>query len=96
MERNKNKIVIDIDDDLQLVAEKSFFPREISVYLTKKGRWIQDLALVGQHYEIDRRDYTFDYSDQFTVKVWGVNYYEDFTEEFLIPLYRGEDDSYPV
>lgn len=96
MEHNENKIVIDLDGDLQLVAEKSFFPREISVYLTKKGRWIQDLALVGQHYEIDRRDYTFDYSDQFSVKVWGVNYYEDFTKEFLIPLYRGEDDSYPV
>ena len=99
MERNENKIVIDLDGDLQLVAEKSFdsgFPREISVYLTKKGRWIQDLALVGQHYKIDRRNYTADYSDQFSVKVWGVEYSEDFTEEFLIPLYREEDDSYSV
>ena len=99
MERNENKIVIDLDGDLQLVAEKSFdpnFPREISVYLTKEGRWIQDLALVGQHYEIDRRNYTADYSDQFSVKVWGVEYSVDFTEEFLIPLYRWEDDSYPV
>ena len=43
MERNENKIVIDLDGDLQLVAEKSFdpdFPREISVYLTKEGRFI--------------------------------------------------------
>ena len=99
MEHNENKIVIDIDDDLQLVAEKSFdsgFPREISVYLTKKGRWIQDLALVGQHYKIDRRNYIADYSDQFSVKVWGVAYSVDFTEEFLIPLYREEDYSYPV
>lgn len=99
MDRSKNKIVIDLDNGLQLVAEKSFdpdFPREISIHLTKEGRWIQDLALVGQHYKIDRKNYTADYSDQFSVKVWGAEYSEDFTEEFLIPLYREEDDSYSV
>lgn len=99
MDRSENKIVIDLDNGLQLVAEKSFdpdFPREISIHLIKEGRWIQDLALVGQHYKIDRKDYTADYSDQFSVKVWGVEFAEDFTEEFLIPLYREEDDSYSV
>lgn len=99
MNHSENKIVIDLGDGLQLVAEKSFdpdFPREISIYLTKEGRWIQDLALVGQNYKIDRKNYTADYSDQFSVKVWGVEYSEDFTEDFLIPLYREEDDSYSV
>ena len=99
MSNEQNKIIVELDSGLQLVAEKSFdpdFPREISIYLTKEGRWIQDLALVGQHYKIDRKNYTADYSDQFSVKVWGAEYSEDFTEEFLIPLYREEENSYSV
>lgn len=90
MESDKNKILIDLNDGLQLVAEKSFdpvFPREIAIYVSKHGKVLQDLVVVGQNYRINRDTYSPDYSNQFSIKIYGSECSEDFTEEYLIPLY---------
>ena len=91
---DNNKIVVNINNDLQLVAvmndwnpdAKEF--AEISVFIQEKttGLVHQDIAIVGRNYKIT--DNGPELHDGISVKVYADENNEDFTNNFIIPIYK--------
>lgn len=83
-----NRIEMELNDGDKLVAEvnpnKPF--REIFIGIKNKdGVWVQDLACVGQDYEIND-DLTISNVDNFyKIRVWADHKSDDLTHSFLIP-----------
>lgn len=90
--QSRHKIVIQLPNGYQLVAERNTDPsysREIFIGITDgNGVWWQDLAVVRNAYEITDNLKTKWKDDEFEVLVYGKEDDEDYTESFNIGLYH--------
>ena len=87
-----DKIKIDLGF-ATLVAEKGADNNYREIYLSledKNGVWLQDLAIVGQQYHYDTNDGVV-HDKGIDVKVYADCDNEDFTDEFRISIYEGEN-----
>lgn len=86
-----NKIVIELPNGYQLVAERNTDPNyqnEIFIGISDgNGVWWQDLAVVRNAYVIDGDDIVWK-DGEFDVLVYSDENNEDFTHDFTIGLYR--------
>lgn len=82
------QIVAEIDD-----ANEPEIPPELWVYLRDKdGRVYQNICLVRQHYELDRRTMTLRRNDTLVdCIVWGDFDFEDYTEKHVIGVHKEEE-----
>lgn len=91
MDSNQNnKITIPLSNGCKLVAEQNCnpeFDKEIMLYLVDKDGYIfQDLAIVRGHYD---NGIVVDDS-KFDVLVYGDPNNEDYTNSFVIDMYKEE------
>ena len=96
------RIKIPVANGNFLVAEQNSDPtysKEIFIGIQDaNGVWIQDLAIVRNAYHYPEREiYDIDgpviwETDKFEVLVYGNEASEDWTENYLIPLYKEEPD----
>lgn len=87
-----NKLSLKLDENVSLVAEKNIDNGYKEIFLgieSKEGVWLQDLAIIGQNYHYDKTGEVVQNPNQYSVKVFGNENEEDFTEEFLIGTYEG-------
>jgi hypothetical protein len=90
-----DKIVIPLDNGYKIIVEQnsnSEFNKEIFVGIeTESGMYYQDLAIVRPTYsfEEDKVKYA---SDKFEILVFGDEKREDYTEKFIVPLYKEDED----
>lgn len=88
-----DKIVIDLPNGYQLVAERNTDPNyrnEIFIGITDgNGVWWQDLAVVRNSYVIDDDFRVHWKEDSFDILVYGDENNEDFTHDFSVGLYHG-------
>lgn len=99
MSSNSDRIVINLDNGMRLVAARNTDPsydREIMIYVEDAhGCIYQDLAIVRNSYTNDVSHYcpNVDNSEiewiegKFDVMVYGDPYDEDYTKKFTIDLY---------
>ena len=99
MEKNStknNKIVIPLSNGYQLVAERNTdqnHNREIFIGITdSNGVWWQNLAFVGNAYEITNDFKTKWKDEEFEVLVYGEADDEDYTGRFKIGLYHDSEE----
>lgn len=89
---DNNRIVIDLPNGFQLVAERNTdpnFKNEIFIGITDgNGVWWQDLAIVRQAYEITQEKTEWK-DDEFDILVYSDKDNEDFTHDFTVGLYHG-------
>ena len=95
----ENKLVIPFGD-YQIVAEindmnEPDIPTELCVYLRdKENRIFQDICLVRQHYDIDRKNMEFKrYDDLIDCLVWGDSDCEDYTDKHVIGVYEEKQEN---
>lgn len=86
-----DRIEISLNDGDKLVAEvnpnKPF--RELFIGIENKDSvWVQDLACVGQDYEIDDDLSVKNVDNFYRVRCWTDHESEDLTHSFLIPRCR--------
>lgn len=91
-DNDNNRIVIDLPNGFQLVAERNTdpnFKNEIFIGITDgNGVWWQDLAIVRQAYEIKQEETEWK-DDEFDILVYSDKDNEDFTHDFTVGLYHG-------
>ena len=94
----ENKLVIPFGN-YQIIAEindrnEPEIPTELCVYLRdKEGRFCQDICLVRQHYELDRKTMAFRrYDDLVDCLVWGESDCEDYTEKHVIGVHEEDEE----
>ena len=93
MTEMNTKIEIPMNDGDRLVAEiNPNVPfREIFVgIVNKEGVWVQDLACIGQDYEIEDDLSVKNVDNFYRVRCWTDADSEDMTHSFLIPRTSGE------
>lgn len=94
--QSRHKIVIQLPNGYQLVAERNTDPsynREIFIGITDgNGVWWQDLAVVRNAYEITDNLKTKWKDDEFEVLVYGKEDDEDYTESFVVGLYHDSEE----
>lgn len=95
---NKNKLIIPFGN-YQIIAEiddgnEPEIPPELWIHLRdKENRIIQDICLVRQHYEIDRKNMESKRYDDFVdCLVWGEPGHEDYTDKHVIAVYEEEEE----
>ena len=95
--KSENKLVIPFGD-YQIVAEindmhEPEIPPELCIYLRdKENRVFQDICLVRQHYDIDRKNMEFKRYDDFVdCIVWGESGNEDYTDKHVIAVYEEDE-----
>lgn len=90
-----NKIVIPLNDEINLIAEQnpdSEFNKEIFIGIERaNGLYLQDLAIIRPTYTFSGDHVLFD-SDKFEVLLYADETKEDFTDKFVIPLYKESDE----
>ena len=89
-----DRIAILLSNGHKLVVDKSeyVFDKELCIGIEdENGHYIQDLAIVRPTYKIEDNNVEFD-SDKFEVLVFADKDREDFTDKFVIPLYKGDED----
>ena len=89
-----NRIEIDLGFAKLAVEQGTdpYYPREVYVGLEKDGQWLQDIAVIGQHYHYGDDKTVSDplYDEGIRVLVFGSEHSEDYTEEFNIGIYKEE------
>lgn len=87
-----NKIIISLSEDENLIFERNTDPgyNEVFVYVERNGIVWQDLAIIGQNYKYDENMSVHNEDGVYSIRVFGDENNEDFTEEFIIE--RREDD----
>ena len=86
----KNKIIINLADNLELVAELYDFDGkhpEITVYIEKDGLVYQDICLVRPHEGAG----CVQQKDSVDCLVWADGNNEDFTDEYWIQMYKEDE-----
>lgn len=96
--KKEDRLVIPFGN-YQIIAEindpnEPEIPPELWVYLRDKdGRVYQDICLVRQHYEIDRRTKAFRQYDNFVdCLVWGDSDRDHYTDEHIIVVHEEDDN----
>lgn len=88
------KIVIDLPNGYKLVAEQNSdpnFSKEIFVgVIDPNGVWNQDLAIIRPSYKYDGDTPVWS-QDKFDILVYADKDNEDFTDDFTVELFQGED-----
>lgn len=89
----KEKIRVEVSPDVFLVSQQSIDDvwKEISVWLEdSNGNFIQDLVVVNPVYSLKGGEIEY-YEKEFSVKVWSDEYEEDYSHDFIVPLYREDE-----
>ena len=93
----ENKLVISFGDK-KIVADiidwGDELPMELAVYLCDKDDYIiQDICLVRGHYEYKKDDGEFKiYKDFIDCLVWGDSDDADYTNKYVIGVYKEEEE----
>ncbi len=95
VEIDSDKLEIPLTDKISIKAEvyhdEPEFPPELSVYLDNDGVVWQDLGLVRPAYTISEDGDILSHQDAVDVLVWSDETAEDYTHQFIIPVYKDED-----
>ena len=81
-------------EEYEIVAEinnsEPEIPSELTVYIRNKdGVITQDICLVRQHYEYNRKNENFEIdSNHVECLVWGDPNSEDYTKKYVIGIYE--------
>ena len=90
-----DKIIIPLDNGYRLVAERnvgSEFDKEVFIGIeTETGSYWQDLCIVRPTYTFKDDEVKFD-SDKFEMLIFGDADMEDFTDKFVVPLCKTDDE----
>ena len=93
-----NKLTIKLGDRM-IVAEindrnQPDIPPEIMVYVQDKdGTIVQDICVVGPHYEYSSKTQWFETDNEFVdCLVYGDSDDEDYTDKFVIGVYEEEEE----
>lgn len=91
---DKERFVIPLSNGYKLVSERNTgeFNKELYVGIeTPDGLYVQDLVIVRPTYKFEDNNVIFD-SDKFEILLFNDSEKEDFTDKFVIPLHKDEDD----
>lgn len=85
------KIIIPLNNGFRFIAEQNIdseFNKEIFVGIeTESGSYWQDLCIVRPTYHFKEDNVEFD-SDRFEMLIFGDAQREDYTNKFVVPLYK--------
>ena len=85
-------VLIELSNGMKLVAEQNTdpnFSKEIFIGISDGEMWYQDLAIIRPTYEFDRNGDTKWNDDEFEVLVYADKDDEDYTNRFVVGMYKG-------
>lgn len=90
-----DKIEIPLNNGYKLVAERNIdseFDKEMFIGIeTDTGSYLQDLAIIRPTYKYKDNKVNFS-SDLFEMLIFADSTREDFTDKFVVPLYKDDED----